>query len=152
MSALLIRLAAACVRGWTRVYTWRLRAEVRDVRSREVESDLWESQNDPDLEAGVALAVTILGRLVSGMPDDVKWRREQGVVEPMLVRRRVSVALAVAGLLVAWLVLPTRADLPSVPDSPRIRWSAHSAYPPPPPPPPPPCAPPGFGGPRECSR
>jgi len=67
------RLATTIVRGWTRTYTWRLPASVRDARRAEIDSDLWEFEHDPDHARGPA-ALHILARVALGMPDDVSWR------------------------------------------------------------------------------
>ena len=59
--------AAHLVRWWTRAYTIGLPRSERDDRLAEVESDLWESQTDPDASR------EILSRLFLGALDDVSW-------------------------------------------------------------------------------
>src|SRR5438094_8714239 len=46
MMSRLLRLAIAFVRKWTRVYTARMSPELREARRAEIESDLWEVQQD----------------------------------------------------------------------------------------------------------
>ena len=55
MNSLLLRFAVSLVRGWTRAYTWRMPPGLRPVpRCAEVESDLWELQQDPDRDRGLS--------------------------------------------------------------------------------------------------
>jgi hypothetical protein len=73
-------VAAAFVRGWTRIYTWGLAAEVRQERLDEITSDLWE-QSNASTEIGnrpASSAVEMTFRLVLGFPADVAWRMEAG--------------------------------------------------------------------------
>lgn len=64
----------AMVRAWTRTYTWNLEPAVRDARRAEIESDLWEQTRSTDVRLRIALE--ILGRLLLGIPDDIRWRFE----------------------------------------------------------------------------
>ena len=127
-------IAMAIVRGWTRLYTWRLPAEARDARRAELESDLWESHlNDR--------AWQVIGRLVLGMPDDLRWRfASAGPHHP--ARRTIALGVATGLLLaIAWAGSAfARIDPPSPPAPPNLKWQIKH-YPPPPPPPPPPCNP-----------
>ena len=147
MSRHFLRTAAAAVRLWTRIYTWRLPPQQRQARLDEIESDLWESIHDPDVETGSSLPLEMLGRLLFGMPDDVSWRFEQrpeaGPLRPALV----VATLAVAAGVTAAILLGANAVPPPAPGPPRV---SQRRAPPPPPPPPPPCAPPAF--PREPGR
>jgi hypothetical protein len=59
--------AAGLARWWTRLYTARLPAELREARRAEVESDLWESVADG------APSRHILARVALGMADDITW-------------------------------------------------------------------------------
>src|SRR5512133_2674671 len=68
------RVVVALVRGWTRLYTSGLPGESRIPRRQEIESDLWESLNDPGARW---LPMTLRCRLVGGIPDDLGWRAEQ---------------------------------------------------------------------------
>lgn len=74
MRSRLVGFAIAAVRSWTRLYTWRLPAAVRGVRRAEIESDLWESQQDSDNHRRLNPAVHTLIRLLLGVPDDLRWR------------------------------------------------------------------------------
>ena len=69
--------AKALVLAWTRLYTAGLPAEMRQRRCAEIESDVWEFENDPDRPrfAGVHLIL----RLVRGAGHDVSWRFEQRI-------------------------------------------------------------------------
>lgn len=68
-------VAKALARAWTRLYTAGLPEEVRLRRCAEMESDLWEFENDPERPrfAGAHL----LFRLLRGLRHDVCWRIEQ---------------------------------------------------------------------------
>jgi uncharacterized protein (TIGR03435 family) len=73
----------ACVRAWTRLYTSRLPPAVRNRRRAEIDSDLWEWLADQASEPPGTGAVRLLLRLLLGMPDDVAWRVELGVLDPV---------------------------------------------------------------------
>jgi hypothetical protein len=67
------------VRWWVGTYTSGLDPVVRDRRRAEIDSDLWE-QVDAHRRAGrssAAITVAIWRRSLSGVIDDVFWRREQ---------------------------------------------------------------------------
>jgi hypothetical protein len=142
-----VSFAVSVVRAWTRVYTWRMRTAQRERRRAEIESDLWESQQDH------ASAMLMMRRLLKGVPHDLYWRVEQ--FDAFHTRRGRAVALsATAGIIAAivsvvfWLVpllLP-----PTLPPPRREARPFVAALPPPPPPPPPPCRPPDLSG--NCSR
>lgn len=142
-------LAPALVRAWTHAYTWGLDAAVRDRRRAEIESELWEFQQDPD--RGSHPAAHMLARLIAGIPDDLSWRADHRAVR----RRRVSTGVRIAAWTVgtfiiaaALFILPlmSAGTLPPLPDKPRVTMKA------PPPPPPPPCAPPGYPQFKPCAR
>lgn len=142
-------LAGALVRAWTLTYTWRLEPAVRDRRRAEIESELWEFQQDP--ERGAYPAAHMVVRLLAGIPDDLSWRAEHQAAR----RRRVSTGIRIAAWTVgtviiaaALFILPlmTTGTLPPLPDKPRVTMKA------PPPPPPPPCAPPGYPQFEPCAR
>lgn len=141
MSDRLVRIAAASVRGWTRLYTSRMAPAVRDARRAEIESDLWEFQADTlrRRDAPRSAAAHMLARLLVGIPDDLLWRFEHAVNRGWPVRRSVVVAIALVVFAVAfWTISVMRASpLPQPPPSP-LRFDAHPRTPPPPPPPPPP--------------
>jgi hypothetical protein len=77
--SLWLRLAIACVRGWTWLYTSGLAPAVRSCRRAEIDSDLWESCVDRRPGAERDDALHVLMRLVLGIPDDVRWRVEQAM-------------------------------------------------------------------------
>jgi hypothetical protein len=101
MSSRAVRFVITIVRGWTRLYTWRLPAAVRDVRRAEIESDLWEFQHDSDSHRRLNPAVHTLIRLLLGVPDDLQWRTAHAF--PRGRTLRIAVALAAAVLLLAAL-------------------------------------------------
>jgi hypothetical protein len=142
-------VAAALVRSWTHAYTWRLEPAIRDARRAEIESDLWEFQQDPD--RGKHPAAHVIARLLIGMPDDLSWRAEHASARRTRQRtglRILAWTVATVILAAAYWILPlmTASALPPVP--PRMVFVK---APPPPPPPPPPCAPAGMPQFRPCS-
>ncbi len=64
MTAPLFALAVAVLRAWTHVYTWRLDPVLRERRRAEIESDLWEFQQDPAGNRGLSPALQVLARTV----------------------------------------------------------------------------------------
>jgi len=155
MNDLALRGAVATVRAWTRVYTYGLPRAQRDARLEEIDSDLWESVNDPASDRRT-LALQIAARLIAGLPDDLGWRSEQAAAAPVW-RWRVALTVVVATVFALWLVgeRTTSEKLPELPES--LRISPHGVKyidpPPPPPPPPPPCLPAGFPQPPgRCTR
>ena len=80
MSALLLTHIIRLTRRWVWLYTAGLPAEVREPRRAELESDLWEQEQ----EAGAAgcrpttTALHVLRRFMRGIPADVSWRQQQG--------------------------------------------------------------------------
>jgi uncharacterized protein (TIGR03435 family) len=90
MNPPLARAAVACVRGWTRIYTWGMPSAMRDRRRNEIESDLWESQSHVS-------ASHILLRLVRGIPDDLGWRAEQVAVAEILGPGSIALSGRVLG-------------------------------------------------------
>ena len=134
------RLMVALVRAWTRLYTLGLSKEDRARRCQEIDSDIWESLNDPDTRE---LPVTLLVRFLMGIPDDVGWRVEQP--HPA---RPLMFAVMFAGVctlmligLIAWA--GTAAALPR--PEPIVHFQPDRQPPPPPPPPPPPALSPRAG-------
>jgi putative ABC transport system permease protein len=81
MTPALLDIGIALVRTWTRIYTWNLEPAIRDGRRAEIESDLWEHVRGPDVRWRIALE--IVGRLLLGIPDDIRWRVER--VRPISV-------------------------------------------------------------------
>ena len=77
---------------------------VAAARRAEIDSDLWEMQQDEALAglAGVSLA---LKRLLAGLADDLAWRLEQvGDEEQLLVRRVVALVAASVVVLGLWSI------------------------------------------------
>ena len=144
MTPLLLRISAAAVRAWTRIYTWRLPPSAREARHAEIESDLWASQADEG--AGPALPMQIIGRLVLGMFDDMRWRVEHVSTDSHVARRTLAFGVGTAAVLACvWVTLGlSPIEPPPPPVAPDVQWR-RTQYPPPPPPPPPPCNPPGIG-------
>jgi len=144
MRSLWLRISLAAVRTWTRVYTWRMPRSVRDARRAEIESDLWECRAGD--ASGPALPIQIIGRLVLGLFDDVRWRVEHVSRDSHVARRTLAFSVASAAVLtcvwVGLIVIP--GTPPQAPTAPEVSWR-RAQYPPPPPPPPPPCNPPGIG-------
>ena len=126
------RLVIVLVRGWTRLYTLGLPEEHRVLRRQEIDSDLWESLNDPEARL---LTLTLFVRLIAGIPDDLGWR-----VDQPRPARPLMFALVFAGVctlmlmgLIAWAGKATPLPRPE----PLAHVRADRRPPPPPPPPPP---------------
>ena len=113
MNSLLLRFAVILVRGWTRAYTWRMPPDLGESRCAEIESDLWELQQDPDRGRGLSPAAQVLGRFFMGLPDDVFWRVEQAVDGHDRLRRRTVALTAGTCVLVVLWVLPSWFSRPS---------------------------------------
>ena len=106
MSEMLLTLASAAVRGWTRVYTWRLPAAIGERRRAEVASDLWELEHDPWAGSRLSRTAQILGRLAAGIPDDVGWWAGQIEILDSLAGRRFVAVTAAMVLIAALLAAP----------------------------------------------
>ena len=74
-----IETVARLTRWWVRRYTWRLPAELQADRQGEIDSDLWEHQQDTAATGRrpIEAALEIFGRLVLGVPADLSWRYSQ---------------------------------------------------------------------------
>ena len=59
-------LAVAVAPRVDAVYTWRLDPVLRERRRAEIESDLWEFQQDPAGSRGLSPAIQVLARMASG--------------------------------------------------------------------------------------
>jgi hypothetical protein len=127
------------VRVWTRCYTCCLEPSVRDARRAEIESDLWEQLHS---ETSRDHAIDILGRLLVGIPDDIRWTIEQIQWSWATVGPTVLAAVGVVAVIVTlWAVEIVRtASPPPVPGRPQTQLRR----PPTPPPPPPPLCKPGV--------
>jgi len=116
------------VRVWTYLYTFALPSEIRDRRRAEIESDVWESEHDPDVPHHALVL-----RLLRGMPADVLWRLE---VTPSRQHAQAVGALAGTGVLLLALWAFVRQPVP-LPAPPRRLVPVNLRLMPPPPPPPP---------------
>jgi hypothetical protein len=131
------RLAIALVRRWTRVYTAHMSPDLREARRAEIDSDLWEFQQDRVARRRLHPTVHVLVRLVLGIPDDLRWRGAHLSVGVGAVRTMLVLTTVVLLLAAVWLFDVMRtADLP-LPSAPRSRFTTTLAPPPPPAPPPP---------------
>jgi hypothetical protein len=117
------------VRVWTYLYTFALPSEIRDRRRAEIESDLWESEHDPDVPHHAFVL-----RLLRGLPADLLWRLE--VTSGRHHARAAVGAVAGAGVLAVALWAFVRQPVLPVPPRRPVRISLGLMPPPPPPPPP----------------
>jgi hypothetical protein len=104
---------AGLVRGWVRVYTRGLPAELRDARRDEVDGDLW-----CELEEAAALGrpgrsrrSDMLLRLLFGVPADISWRLAYHGNAPSGLERRSSTRTRILGLLAIVAVSSLAAQL-----------------------------------------
>ena len=134
----LLRIPDALVRAWTRLYTWRLTPDVRDARRAEIDSDLWEFQQDHDERRGLTSAMHVFVRLMMGIPDDLGWRAEHADIGYSQLRRTLAVSATAAALVLAALwAFTSLQPVEQPPTDPPLRFiSLAPPFPPPPPPPP----------------
>jgi TonB family protein len=133
----------ACVRCWTRLYTWRLPPAVRDARREEIESDLWESSHDPGSTETEFVMQTVM-RLTRGIADDLAWRFGEVTVTRHVTRRAVTATAVLFMLLLIATLSRLTTDVPQLPKPPVPSLQVHRMVPDPLPPPPPPGAKPGW--------
>ena len=136
-----LRIAVAVVRTWTRIYTARVQPNVRETRRAEIESDLWEFQQDQDAGGSLAAAIHVLVRLMMGIPDDLGWRADHSAAHPSQLRRTVALSATAAALALAALWVFTSLQPVELPPTRPPQRFVTLAPPPPPPPPPPPLPP-----------
>ena len=92
--------AAALVSWWVATYTRQLPGEVGERRRAEVASDLWEQRSAGRQERtpAILVALSILWRMATGMPADLRWRSGQLAAAhrapPPASRQRLLDALA----------------------------------------------------------
>jgi hypothetical protein len=90
------------VRGWVRLYTSGLPAELRDARRDEVDDDLW-CEHQEALATGHSarsLDADRVLRLLFGIPADVSWRRTyRGRAAATGIERSSSMSTSVLGVL-----------------------------------------------------
>ena len=94
---------AVLVRVWTYLYTFALPSEIRDRRRSEIESDVWESEHDPDVPHHALVL-----RLLRGMPADVLWRLEVTPSRQHAPRARAAPPAVDADLNIKMEVGPVR--------------------------------------------
>jgi TonB family protein len=129
------RFVMACVRGWTRTYTWRLPPAVREARREQIESDLWESAHDSRMTQR-ELVVQMMGRLTLGIGDDLAWRSTHVTVTRSAALRTVTAAALVSMPLLFVALSRHTTYVPQIPETPLWRVHLHTTRPDPPPPPP----------------
>ena len=96
-------IAVIIIRTWTRAYTWGTPSAWAEQRRAEIESDLWEQQQDPNGARGLAPAVQVLARLFAGIADDLSWRVERTTLQDnVLIRRALVLAATTVALAVLW--------------------------------------------------
>ncbi len=71
---------ASLVRAWLRCYTAGVSPHLRERRTQQIESDLWEHQADAATRGAgrAALSLSITDRMVRGIPADIAWRTRLG--------------------------------------------------------------------------
>ena len=103
MTVRLIAVLTTLTRWWVCIYTSHAPPDLAGGRRAEVESDLWEMQNDAERPDGLPLARLALWRLISGIPDDLAWCFETlALEEQVMVRRWVAVTAASLIVLSLW--------------------------------------------------
>jgi hypothetical protein len=110
---------------------------VRETRYQEIESDLWESANDPDMTQA-ELAIQMVMRLTLGIADDVAWRLAQVRPAKSITLGMLPVAAILSVPLLLAAVAPPATNMPPLPAPPTIGRQTQAVLPAPPPPPPPP--------------
>jgi hypothetical protein len=117
-------IAAAIVRTWARAYTWGTPSVWAEQRRGEIESDLWEQQQDSHGARGLAPAVHVLARLFAGITDDLSWRVERTTLQDnVLIRRALMLAATTVALSVLWGssgVPPRTAGCAGAPRKPKV--------------------------------
>lgn len=99
-------LAVAIVRAWTFLYTCIMPPAVRERRRAEIDSDLWELQQD-FAARGLTSAVQLLLRLVLGLPDDLVWCVEHVADAEVAPGRTIALTARAAGAVLFIAVLLT---------------------------------------------
>lgn len=116
-------LVANLVRAWHRIYCVGIDAEVRETRALELESDLWEQQQDATLQrhSPARAQLDVAGRLIRGIPADISWRlRLEG---PHMSIKLPFERLAGGLLLLLGIVLPIAVSISGY-DTAREGWES----------------------------
>ena len=110
MSAVPVHIAHRAVRWWVALYTWGLPSELRASRRAEIESDLWEQQQDAALagQSNREAAWVTIHRFVRGTFADVSWRAGTGGT----AGQSLGVWFALSAIVGVWLAFLN----PGVPD------------------------------------
>jgi len=109
---------AGLVRGWVRLYTGGLPAELRDARRDEIDDDLWCEHAEAAAagRSARALDADLCLRLLFGIPSDISWRLAyRRAPTPSSLERSSSMSSRTVGVLaivavaslVAQLILST---------------------------------------------
>jgi hypothetical protein len=94
----MVRRATHLALSWTRWYTRDLAPAIAGDRRDEIASDVWEQAAGQADRPAAALAASIVGRVVRGIPADLAWRWKvrpatTGVQPPLIVRSAVATAV-----------------------------------------------------------
>jgi hypothetical protein len=131
MTAKVGRFVSRIVRAWTRLYTWRLPAAVRNRRCTEIESDLWEFERDCIGTSPLVVTAHVLARLVFGIAADLTWRGEHTHSHMIRRARPIVWTLGMLVLLTAWWVFGLM-QTDTLPQPPAGQMRFIAAPPPPP--------------------
>lgn len=73
MSDRAARLPIRLAHLWVALYTRGLPTDRRDARHAEITSDLWEHCHDDARDGSGGVPVSVLGRVMAGVPADIAW-------------------------------------------------------------------------------
>ena len=104
MTAGVLKATVALTRAWLRLYTNGLPADVALARRTEVECDLWEMQQDPELQGRLPFVAAT--RLLAGMPDDLAWRTDHAPLAEQVLTRRLTALMAAAAIVISLWTAP----------------------------------------------
>ncbi len=102
-----IRNTTAIVRAWVWLYTIGLPRELRETRRTEIESDLWEHENDArdNGTPPVIAAMEIVLRALIGVPHDLSWRFEAIQTRRAADLKRRVTTMALSPKQIRWMGL-----------------------------------------------
>lgn len=103
--SLAIRIAVRLTRGWVRLYTSRMPAELRETRRAEIDADLCDHENDARQKGMLPLvaATEILLRACLGVLDDLMWRFEAARARRATSAGRREIMMALSTKQIRWL-------------------------------------------------